>query len=432
MAAMTGKEKGLLIAATVLLVIVGVFCGILFGTELIQQKVIELMCPDTPSSTPRDYDAITAGTSLKTVEYASGQQADVIAPKEGASSNIVVVYFHGGYYVGGGRHNQEPYCRYLASNGYTVLNCDYTLATEEKWPAQIKDAAAAFEYAATAFEGASLVVAGDSAGAHLAAQLAAVVSDSEFAKTFGIDLSAYRDRLVGMIGNCGYYEASSVAETGFFLIENSLRILLDDRNYLIGEAVKTMDVTKHVSAFPPTLLLCGDKDDFLSQNLLMEQALKAAGRDVGTYFPQTKDNALGHEFHCIIDLLLVFNCIPHVLDQTRFARVYEQIVRYLAHIKVRCHIGLLLLPIFAFAIEMHDLARLVYKMKDLVVERNANCASACCRVGSCHTDARVQILFAYVETLYPKPSVSFGFGLEQPKEFIKNAHYHDITHHASI
>ena len=96
MAAMTGKKKGLLIAAAVLLVIVGVFCGILFGTELIQQKVIELMCPDTPSSTPRDYDAITAGTSLKTVEYASGQQADVIAPKEGASSNIVVVYFHGG------------------------------------------------------------------------------------------------------------------------------------------------------------------------------------------------------------------------------------------------------------------------------------------------------------------------------------------------
>ena len=62
MAAMTGKKKGLLIAAAVLLVIVGVFCGVLFGTELIQQKVIELMCPDTPSSTPRDYDAITAGS----------------------------------------------------------------------------------------------------------------------------------------------------------------------------------------------------------------------------------------------------------------------------------------------------------------------------------------------------------------------------------
>ena len=298
MAAMTGKKKGLLIAAAVLAVIISVFCGILFETELIQQKVIELMCPDTPSSTPLDYDAITAGTSLKTVEYTAGQQADVIAPKEGASSNIVVVYFHGGYYVGGGRHNQEPYCRYLASNGYTVLNCDYTLATEEKWPAQIKDAAAAFEYAANTFEGASFVVAGDSAGAHLAAQLAAVVSDSALAQTFGIDLSAYRDRLVGMIGNCGYYEASSVAETGFFLIENSLRILLDDRNYLEGDAVKTMDVTKHVSAFPPTLLLCGDKDDFLSQNLLMEQALKDADRDVETYFPQTKDNALGHEFQC--------------------------------------------------------------------------------------------------------------------------------------
>ena len=143
-----------------------------------------------------------------------------------------------------------------------------------------------------------MVVAGDSAGAHLAAQLAAVVSDSEFAKTLDIDLSAYSDRLVGMIGNCGYYEASSVAETGFFLIENSLRILLGDRNYLEGDAVKTMDVTKHVSAFPPTLLLCGDKDDFLSQNLLMEQALKDADRYVETYFPQTKDNALGHEFQC--------------------------------------------------------------------------------------------------------------------------------------
>ena len=269
MAAMTGKKKGLLIAAAVLLVIVGVFCGILFGTELIQQKVIELMCPDTPSSTPRDYDAITAGTSLKTIEYTAGQQADVIAPKEGASSNIVVVYFHGGYYVGGGRHNQEPYCRYLASNGYTVLNCDYTLATEEKWPAQIKDAAAAFEYAATAFEGASLVVAGDSAGGHLAGLTACIQKSPALQALYGVQPLKHAFTALAIVhGVCDVYRFA------FLRPPLDQAVSREYQKLLFGPRWKLSPLYGHASFedtapgldLPPILVIASEPDRYYRQS----------------------------------------------------------------------------------------------------------------------------------------------------------------------
>ncbi len=76
-----------------------------------------------------------------------------------------VVFFHGGSYVyGSTRHSHAALCAQLAvATSREVVGVEYRLAPEHPWPAQLEDARAVCD----ALDG-ELVLAGDSAGGHLA------------------------------------------------------------------------------------------------------------------------------------------------------------------------------------------------------------------------------------------------------------------------
>jgi acetyl esterase len=84
---------------------------------------------------------------------------------EGARGTVA--YFHGGGWVVGNLRSVDAVCRALAlASGATVASVDYRLAPEHRYPAAVEDALAATR--ALRAE----VVAGDSAGANLAAVVA--------------------------------------------------------------------------------------------------------------------------------------------------------------------------------------------------------------------------------------------------------------------
>lgn len=294
------KAKILVSILGVTIVLISVFMGILFGSNIIQQAIIRMMCPNEPGSVPSNYDQIIRETVLTTYEYTEGYELDIIEPIGGIDeTNPTVIYFHGGYYVGGGRLNQEPYCRLLAHNGYRVVNVDYTLAPEGVYPLQLKQANTALNFIRGKYPVArGFVLSGDSAGAHLAAQACALVGCTELQNSVDEHNVIERNDLLGFVGNCGFYEASTVKDTNFFLVNNAMQILLADRNYLKGDTVKQLDITSYADIFPSALLVCGDKDPFLMQNTLFEERLKATGVKVSTYFAVTTTNDLGHEFQC--------------------------------------------------------------------------------------------------------------------------------------
>lgn len=297
------KNKKTTILVSILgvtVVLMSVFMGILFGTNIIQQAIIRMMCPNEPGSVPSNYDQITSETVLVTYVYTEGYELDVIEPKSGVDeTKPTVIFFHGGYYVGGGRLNQEPYCRLLAHNGYRVVNVDYTLAPEGIYPLQLKQANSALNFIRSKYPLArGFVLSGDSAGAHLAAQTCALVGSADLQMSVDEHNVIDSKELLGFVGNCGFYEASTAEETNFFLINNAMQLLLGDRNYLKGDTVKQLDITNYVNNFPSTLLVCGDKDPFIVQNKLFEEKLKDVGTSVSVYFPSTSTNDLGHEFQC--------------------------------------------------------------------------------------------------------------------------------------
>jgi acetyl esterase len=95
-----------------------------------------------------------------------------------------LVFFHGGGWVVGDIAGHDGLCRPLcAATGAVVLSVDYRLAPAHPFPAALDDAVAALEWVAAGADALGidpqrLGVAGDSAGANLAAALALWVRDS--------------------------------------------------------------------------------------------------------------------------------------------------------------------------------------------------------------------------------------------------------------
>jgi acetyl esterase len=86
----------------------------------------------------------------------------------------VLVYFHGGGWVIGNIEQVDPQCRALANQAQcVVVNVDYRLAPEHKYPAAADDAFAVVRYVAAhpdefSIDPARIAVGGDSAGGNLA------------------------------------------------------------------------------------------------------------------------------------------------------------------------------------------------------------------------------------------------------------------------
>jgi acetyl esterase len=99
------------------------------------------------------------------------------SPSPQASTQLLpgLVFFHGGGLVAGNLDTHDPICRSLShATGCRVLSVDYRLAPEHRFPAAVTDGCAAVAWvaghaASLGIDPARLGIAGDSAGATLAA-----------------------------------------------------------------------------------------------------------------------------------------------------------------------------------------------------------------------------------------------------------------------
>jgi acetyl esterase/lipase len=104
-------------------------------------------------------------------EYLGGVPVRRFTPPSPGATRIV--YFHGGSYVyGSSMTSHADFCAHLAlATSLEVVGVEYRLAPEHTWPAQLEDATSVCK----ALHGAPLILAGDSAGGHLATSVASEV-----------------------------------------------------------------------------------------------------------------------------------------------------------------------------------------------------------------------------------------------------------------
>lgn len=150
----------------------------------------------------------------KNINYAGNDDfynlLDVYYPADTAEKLPVIISIHGGGYVYGTKEIYKFYGMYLAGLGFTVVNFNYHLAPKAKFPSPLKETNQVIEWCIAHadeyfMDMNNTFIVGDSAGAQMCSQYAAIYANKEYAKLFPFTVpEKFTLRAVGL--NCGMYE----------------------------------------------------------------------------------------------------------------------------------------------------------------------------------------------------------------------------------
>lgn len=136
-------------------------------------------------SWPRVLSHLPKGTHERITLPAGAPEAELMLYRPAASVGVpgVFVNLHGGGFVMGDWESDDPFCRLLAdAAGCAVVNLDYLLAPEHKFPAAIEQTHALLGWLAEhgadiGVDGSRLAVGGHSAGGNLSAAACLLARD---------------------------------------------------------------------------------------------------------------------------------------------------------------------------------------------------------------------------------------------------------------
>ena len=248
-------------------------------------------------------------------QYAPGtgrERLDVFTPAAvaGGGQRPIGVWIHGGGFVAGSKEQVGNYARILAGLGFTVVAVDYSLAPERTYPAPLQEVNQALAYlqresGQLGLTSRRFVLAGDSAGALLAAQLATITTAPAYARRLGIVPALAPEELAGVLLYCGPYDVHPLRRgdsPGWFL-HTILWAYFGRRDFAADPLLPTLRVLDYVTGgFPPSYLSVGNADPLAPQSLSLAAKLRVLGVRVETqFFDAGHAPALGHEYQFNLD-----------------------------------------------------------------------------------------------------------------------------------
>lgn len=242
--------------------------------------------------------------SVENISYAEDDEwhlLDVYRPRKATGPLPVIVNIHGGAWVYGDKKVYAPYCMYLASRGFAVINASYRLAPRHTFPAPLEDVGKMVEWViknATKYQLdiENLFFVGDSAGAHLATAYTAIQLNEAYAKSFpGIQVAkSFIPK--GLLLNCGVFDMEAEWKKQGRALTPFLTDLLGEKPTI--EAVKQMSPAQYMTSdFPPVHLTTSNGDFLRKHSYRLKEVLEKKGVEVvfKEYGERTKPQ--GHVFH---------------------------------------------------------------------------------------------------------------------------------------
>ena len=247
---------------------------------------------------PTDVEAI------ENVSYGSCDKwhlLDLYRPKDAEGKLPVLLNIHGGAWVYGDKKVYAPYCMYLATQGFAVVNASYRLAPKHTFPGPLEDVGAMVEWVVDHAEEYGLDVSnlffvGDSAGAHLATAYTAIQLNEAYAKSFpGIKVD---ERFIpkGLLLNCGVFDIEVEWKKQGRALTPFLTDLLGEKPTV--ESVKQMSPAQFITSDFPSVHLTTSNGDFLRKHsyrlkeVLEKKSVEVVFKEYGE-----KKKPQGHVFH---------------------------------------------------------------------------------------------------------------------------------------
>lgn len=255
-------------------------------------------------------------TECRDISYGShgaDNLLDVYYP-EGTSTPLpTIVSIHGGGYVYGSKEIYRRYGMDMARRGFAFINFNYRLAPKWKFPTPLADTNRVLHWVVKNaqryhLDPQRIFLVGDSAGAQLASQYAAMWSNPEYAALFQLKLPTFHIRALGL--NCGLYDMSERAAAprkGLQLDYLGKNLPANDPRFRVLENIR--------SNYPPSFITTSC-EDFLRANadpmcrFLQEKGNTAQWRCYG----QEGNKKVGHVFHVNILLPEAVQCNDDTAD----------------------------------------------------------------------------------------------------------------------
>jgi acetyl esterase/lipase len=133
---------------------------------------------------------------------------DVFRPAWASGPLPTIVWVHGGGCLGGSKEDLAGYLKLVASKGYAVVGPRYSLAPERRYPTPTRQVMRALGHlqanaARLHLDPGRTVIAGDSAGAQIAAQVGALVTTPGYSEGVGVEPTIAPRQLRGLVLACG-------------------------------------------------------------------------------------------------------------------------------------------------------------------------------------------------------------------------------------
>ena len=229
-----------------------------------------------------------------------------------ASTLPTVVWVHGGGFVAGTKDEIANYLRILASKGYTVIGVNYALAPGHTYPTPVLQVNAALAFivgnaARLRVNVDKLFLAGDSAGAQIAAQLSIAVSAPDYAAQIGIAPAIRRQQLIGAILHCGFHDPEALDVTGRGLAGGFVRNVgwayFGRKDFLNDPRAQQFSIVRNITSdFPPMFISAGNADPLEPQSRRLAAAASRLGVPVDSlFFPRNYTPPLSHEYQFNLD-----------------------------------------------------------------------------------------------------------------------------------
>lgn len=229
------------------------------------------------SGHPAELDRIRI---LRDIEYAQvtglGLKLDLHLPLKTARPPLLI-WVHGGAWRAGSKTNMP--LTSLVRDGYAVASVDYRLSPQGKFPAQIHDLKAAIRFLRGhghewRLPTGKLVIAGDSAGGHLAALVGVSNGLMELEGTVGTDPTQSSD-VQGIISFYGGANLTTILQQstpyGLKVRVPALELLLGGQPDAVPGLARLASPVFHVDPRdPPLLIVHGDQDPQMPVNQALE------------------------------------------------------------------------------------------------------------------------------------------------------------------
>lgn len=228
---------------------------------------------------------------------------DVYMPMGKKEKRPVILDVHGGGWVYGSKEVNRNFCRWLASQRFTVICPNYRLVPRTDLKGQLADVLAAMRWIVENgneyyCDPAHTFLTGDSAGAHLISVATCINESSELQALFGLAPSGLNVRALAL--NHGVFDRDEAVRYGGFIAKEVSEAMLGGDT---GEAIWVRKASFPSAAegikVPPILIISGELDlSYTVHSLKLAADLEEMGIPYDMLYWKKKDGPkLGHVFN---------------------------------------------------------------------------------------------------------------------------------------